>query len=84
MDLLNMRLNFHHCWRAYGGWSIALSDYYAMNITSNIDNPNFQLMADIVDPLTYVNRLTMPKLVIDSTGDEFFMVRPLAQMIEGK
>jgi hypothetical protein len=71
MDLLNMRQNFHHCWRAYGGWSNALSDYYAMNITSNLDNPNFQPMADIIDPLSYVNRLTMPKLVITLLATSF-------------
>ncbi len=32
-----------------------------------------QMMA-IIDPLAYKDRLTMPKLVIDSCGDEFFMV----------
>jgi PhoPQ-activated pathogenicity-related protein len=31
-------------------------------------------MTDIVDPFSYRDRLTMPKLVVDSTGDEFFMV----------
>lgn len=75
MDLLNMHQNLHHFWRAYGGWTFALTDYYAMNFTTKLDNPNFQPMADIIDPLSYVDRLTMPKLVIDSTGDEFFMVR---------
>jgi PhoPQ-activated pathogenicity-related protein len=31
-------------------------------------------MTAIIDPLSYKDRLTMPKLVVDSTGDEFFMV----------
>jgi hypothetical protein len=31
-------------------------------------------MASIIDPLVYADRLTMPKLVIDAGGDEFFMV----------
>lgn len=29
-------------------------------------------MADIIDPFVYRNRYTMPKLVIDAGGDEFF------------
>jgi PhoPQ-activated pathogenicity-related protein len=32
-------------------------------------------MTAIIDPINYVDRYTMPTLVIDSTGDEFFMVR---------
>jgi PhoPQ-activated pathogenicity-related protein len=30
------------------------------------------LMA-IVDPINYISNLTMPKMIVDSTGDEFFM-----------
>lgn len=73
MDLLNMHENIHHFWRAYGGWSFALKDYYELNFTSRLDDPNFPKMAAIIDPISYKDRLTMPKLVIDSTGDEFFM-----------
>lgn len=29
-------------------------------------------MANVVDPYVYRERLTMPKLVMDSGGDEFF------------
>lgn len=74
MDMLNFVENVHHFWRAYGGWTFALTDYYQMNFTTQLDNPNMQLLANIVDPYVYRKRLTMPKLVIDSTGDEFFMV----------
>jgi hypothetical protein len=31
------------------------------------------LLANVIDPLVYKENLTMPKLVIDATGDEFFM-----------
>ncbi|EGD73818.1 AprA [Salpingoeca rosetta] len=73
MDMLNMVPNIHHFWQAYGGWSFALKDYYNMNFTARLDDPNFPKMTAIIDPLSYADRLTMPKLVIDSTGDEFFM-----------
>jgi len=74
MDALNFIENVHHFWRAYGGWSFALKDYYVMNFTREIDLPNTALMADIIDPYVYRSRLTMPKLVIDADGDEFFML----------
>nr|KAG5691328.1 hypothetical protein BaRGS_014027 [Batillaria attramentaria] len=73
MDLLNMVKNLHHHFRAYGGWTFAFKDYYDLNFTSQLDNPNTQLMADIVDPISYDARLTMPKLVISTGGDEFFL-----------
>ena len=31
-------------------------------------------MFSIIDPLVYRERLLMPKLVIDASGDEFFML----------
>lgn len=31
-------------------------------------------MADIIDPYSYLSRYTMPTMVIDSTGDEFFQL----------
>lgn len=30
-------------------------------------------LMDVVDPINYVANLTMPKMIVDSTGDEFFM-----------
>jgi PhoPQ-activated pathogenicity-related protein len=38
-DALNFIDNVHHFWRAYGGWTFALSDYYDLNFTSQIDLP---------------------------------------------
>lgn len=73
LDVLNMVPNLHHHYRAYGGWSFAMEDYYEQNITRDLDHPNTQKMADIVDPISYKDRLTMPKLIIDSGGDEFFL-----------
>ena len=31
--------NFHHYWRALGGWSFAMKDYYGENITETLDDP---------------------------------------------
>ena len=50
LDELNFVQNIKHHFRAYGGWSFALTDYYALNFTAQLDNPNTQLMMDIVDP----------------------------------
>eukprot|EP01064_Diplonema_japonicum_P014994 TRINITY_DN22762_c0_g1_i1.p1 TRINITY_DN22762_c0_g1~~TRINITY_DN22762_c0_g1_i1.p1 ORF type:complete len:262 (+),score=58.39 TRINITY_DN22762_c0_g1_i1:66-851(+) len=61
---------------AYGGWTFAFADYYAANITANIDTPGFQNLLKIVDPIqpNYVQRLSrLPINVIVSSDDEFMM-----------
>jgi PhoPQ-activated pathogenicity-related protein len=73
MDLLNFKKSCHHHYRSLGGWTFAFGDYYALNFTMEIDNPNLELMADIIDPYSYLDRLTMPKMVMTSSGDEFFL-----------
>ena len=39
LSFLNMVENFHHYWRALGGWSFAMKDYYGENITETLDDP---------------------------------------------
>jgi PhoPQ-activated pathogenicity-related protein len=73
MDLLNFVNSTHHHFRALGGWTFAFSDYYQLNFTGELDNPGTQLMADIIDPYNYKDRLTMPMMLMTSSGDEFFM-----------
>jgi len=73
MDLLNVVESLHHHFRSYGGWSFALSDYYKMNFTGDLDSPAVAKMMSIVDPLVYADRLKMPKLVVSASGDEFFL-----------
>lgn len=73
MDELNFVKNIQHHYRAYGGWSFALKDYWNLNFTLQFDNPNLQAMMDIIDPIVYKDRYTFPKLIIDAAGDEFFL-----------
>lgn len=73
MDMLNFSHSVKHMPLAYGGWTFAFKDYCEANITKYVDTPQMDALAAVVDPLNYKKYLTMPKLVIDATGDEFFM-----------
>ncbi|XP_078610561.1 autocrine proliferation repressor protein A-like [Branchiostoma floridae x Branchiostoma japonicum] len=73
LDLLNLQKNLKHFYRALGDWTWAFSDYYDLNITGRLDDPNIEKMEAIIDPLAYKDRLTMPKYIIGTTGDQFLM-----------
>jgi len=74
MDALHVSHFMHRMWQSYGGWSFALEDYYALNITVDFDTDGVKYLESVVDPASYIERYTMPKLIIDATGDEFFMM----------
>jgi len=73
MDLLNLIPNINHHWQAYGNWSFALDDYLEMGLMKHVNEKVFVDLAAIEDPLVYKERLTMPKYIIASCGDEFFL-----------
>ena len=56
------------------GWSFAFEDYFEMNITNKLDDPRFDSLMEIIDPFSYRDKILMPKLVIDGTMDEFFLL----------
>ena len=75
MDLLDFEAGLLHMFRSYGGWTFAFEPYWKQNITQSIiDNPiGLAALGKVLDPLNYKENLKVPKLVIDATGDEFFM-----------
>ncbi|KYQ99759.1 PhoPQ-activated pathogenicity-related protein [Tieghemostelium lacteum] len=73
MPILNMQLNMGHQYQAYGGWSFALNDYIDEGVMAYLNTENFTALAAVVDPFSYIDRLTLPKYAVCSTGDEFFL-----------
>lgn len=73
MDMLNFSAGVMHMYQSYGGWTFAFKDYWDLNITADLTTPKMPMLTKQIDVLQYAENLTMPKLVIDSTGDEFFM-----------
>jgi PhoPQ-activated pathogenicity-related protein len=72
IDLLNVEPSFAHHWRVYGAWSPAIQDYVEMGIPAWFGSKEFRGLLDIVDPYSYRERLVLPKLIINATGDPFF------------
>jgi PhoPQ-activated pathogenicity-related protein len=73
IDLLNVEPSFIHHWRAYGAWSNAVKDYDEQGLMDRIGTPEFRALMRIEEPYEYRDRLTMPKLLVNATGDQFFL-----------
>jgi len=73
IDLLNVETSFKHHHDVYGFWAPAIQSYVEMGIPDWFGTPQFRRLQEIVDPYEYRARLTMPKLIINATGDQFFV-----------
>jgi len=73
IDLLNVVPSFEHHWQAYGFWAPAVGDYVHHGIMDWTDTPEYEALLDVVEPYSYRDRYTMPKLIMNATGDQFFL-----------
>ena len=73
IDLLNVEPSFIHHWRAYGLWSNALKDYVEQGVVDWLGSAEFHRLMQIEEPYEYRDRLTMPKMLVNASGDQFFL-----------
>lgn len=85
IDVLNMAQQMEHHRNVYSsypfnsaqnfifnGYSTAVRDYVELGVFERFDDPAGESLLRIVDPYRYRNLLDMPKLLANSTGDQFF------------
>jgi PhoPQ-activated pathogenicity-related protein len=72
IDILNVQPSMRHHAEAYGFYSEAVGDYMKHNIMQRSGDPKLKDLYAIEDPYSYRDRLTMPKFVVNSAGDQFF------------
>jgi PhoPQ-activated pathogenicity-related protein len=73
IDVLNIEPSFKHHFEAYGFYAPAVHDYEEMHIMEWQGTPQYRALMKIVEPYEYRPRLTMPKFIINATGDQFFL-----------
>src|SRR5688572_19121533 len=73
IDMLNVEPSFAHHWRAYGEWSNAVKDYVDHGIMDWMGTRQFKALMKIEEPYEYRSRLTMPKFIMNASGDQFFL-----------
>ena len=73
IDVLNVDEQLFHHGATYGFWALALGDYVKHGIVQNPEHPRMQELHAIEDPYSYIDRLTLPKFIVNGSGDQFFV-----------
>jgi len=73
IDVLNMGESMRHHRAAYGFWAPAIHDYQENKIFDRLDTPRGKELQTFIDPYSYRERYKMPKYLLNSTGDQFFV-----------
>ncbi|MCC6143137.1 MAG: PhoPQ-activated pathogenicity-related family protein [Candidatus Hydrogenedentes bacterium] len=73
IDMLNMVPSFQHHYEVYGDWAEAIDDYVDRGIMDWMGTAEYESLMKIVEPYSYLDDLTMPKFIINATGDQFFL-----------
>jgi PhoPQ-activated pathogenicity-related protein len=73
IDALNLPESMDHHFRAYGFFAPAVGNYTEQHIMDWLGTPEMKALCRIEDPFEYRARLTMPKLVMNAGGDQFFL-----------
>lgn len=73
IDVLNMSDSMYHHFQAYGFWAPAVGDYVRHGIMDWMKTPEMKALEAIEDPFSYRDRLTLPKLMLNACGDQFFL-----------
>jgi PhoPQ-activated pathogenicity-related protein len=73
IDVLNIEPSMMHHYAAYGFWAPSIDDYTAFRIMDWNGTPEYRALMKIEEPYEYRHRLTMPKFIINASGDQFFL-----------
>jgi PhoPQ-activated pathogenicity-related protein len=73
IDLLNIAPSFIHHYEVYGFYAPAVGDYTRAKIMDWGGSPEYKALMKIEEPFEYRERLTLPKFLINASGDQFFV-----------
>lgn len=81
IDVLNMPVSLDYQIEAWNEYSIQIEDYTKLEIPQSVNTPEGNAITLMVDPYSYRKKLTMPKLILIGTNDEYWPVDAIKNYI---
>ncbi|MBO4641486.1 MAG: PhoPQ-activated pathogenicity-like protein PqaA type [Bacteroidaceae bacterium] len=72
IDILNMPVNVAYQKHMYGQYSPEIQDYVNLGLTETVANPDGKALVEMVDPYSYRQLFTMPKMIFMGSNDPFW------------
>ncbi len=73
IDVLNFNKSMQHHYQAYGAFAPSVGDYTSHHIMEWVGTSEMDALCAIEDPYSYRGRMTMPKLIMNASGDQYFL-----------
>ena len=71
-DNLDLPKQMPHQLEVWGKFSVQIEDYTKLGIQEKMTTERGRYLTKMVDPYTFLDRLTMPKLIINGTNDPYW------------
>ncbi|MDT7828809.1 PhoPQ-activated protein PqaA family protein [Pricia sp. S334] len=74
IDVLNMPVSLDYHIEAWEEYSNQINDYVKLEIPQTVNTPEGNALTQMIDPYSYREKLTMPKIIFIGTNDEYWPV----------
>ena len=74
IDVLNMPVNLDYQVKVWEEYSIQIEDYVKLGIPQDVHTEQGNDLTTMIDPYSYRDKLTMPKMIFIGTNDEYWPV----------
>ncbi len=82
IDVLNMPVNLDYQIETWGDYSYQIQDYVELGIAQDISSDQGRALATMIDPYSYREKLTMPKMIFIGTNDPYWPVDAIKNYID--
>jgi PhoPQ-activated pathogenicity-related protein len=82
IDVLNMPVNLDYQVKMWKTYSVQIEDYVKLGIPQTVHSEKGDAITAMVDPYSYRKKLTMPKLIMMGTNDEYWTVDAIKHYID--
>jgi PhoPQ-activated pathogenicity-related protein len=74
IDMLNMPVSMNYQIKVWNDYSIQIEDYVKLGIVQDMGTNKSNDLVTMIDPYSYRKKLTMPKMLIMGTNDEYWPI----------
>lgn len=74
IDMLNMPVSMNYQIQVWKDYSIQIEDYVKLGLVQDIGSTSSNALTAMIDPYSYRKMLTMPKMIIMGTNDEYWPI----------